>query len=92
MTRRVSVERIEREGVEAVCQADGQRREGWVMAGRHFVDYAGFAQLVWKLDEVTNLEYKRWSRVEAPAPRRTRSKIARRPKKPAARRSAHVSA
>src|SRR4051794_16425247 len=63
-----SVEDIENNGVEAVGVFGGVRREGWIMDGVDFVDYAGFAQLTMPVAEASSLEIGKWSKAEEGTP------------------------
>lgn len=54
------VDDIERDGVQAVGTFHGVPRQGWIMNGKDFVDYAGFAQLVLAVADGTDVKRKIW--------------------------------
>jgi hypothetical protein len=61
MNTQYTVAQIEANGVQASGTFYGTHRQGWIMDMVHFVDYAGYAQLVIPVEEATDLVLGDWS-------------------------------
>jgi len=61
MKTQYTVADIEANGVQASGTFYGTPRKGWIMDMVHFVDYAGYAQLVIPVEDATDLVVADWS-------------------------------
>ena len=61
MKAQFAVAAIEANGVQASGTFDGTPRKGWLMDMTHFVDYAGYAQLMIPVEDATDLVIDNWA-------------------------------